>query len=237
MNLSMLSKHFRPHISTCISVSFQTWRRLQQVVESLSTTSTRCSVTENTNLLQDSTNRMRNIHRIVFYNLVIHMFSGSDVVYYGNEEWEDGKFWNFLEQDVPALVSSLPERLLTHLFFTLSSSGSMKAVLSNKLFSFFDLVGFSSFADILFWVEDESLNFMKETFVIDGIFLYLLCILLFLHRVWRFSCCIVKFSYWLSLVLTFEFYFATTGNDFFMKASEVKCTRTSMFDQLVFQPF
>ena len=30
MHLSMLSKHFRPHISACISVSFQTWRRLQQ---------------------------------------------------------------------------------------------------------------------------------------------------------------------------------------------------------------
>ena len=30
MHLSMFSKHFRPHISACISVSFQTWRRLQQ---------------------------------------------------------------------------------------------------------------------------------------------------------------------------------------------------------------
>ena len=33
--------------------------------ESLSTTSTRCSVTEITSLLQDSTNRMRNLHQIL----------------------------------------------------------------------------------------------------------------------------------------------------------------------------
>ena len=34
------------------------------VAESLSTTSTRCSVTEITSLLQDSTNRMRNLHQM-----------------------------------------------------------------------------------------------------------------------------------------------------------------------------
>ena len=41
------------------------------VVESLSTASTRCSVTEITSLLQDSTNRMRNIHQIVAVLFVI----------------------------------------------------------------------------------------------------------------------------------------------------------------------
>ena len=46
----------------------------------------------------------------------------------------------------------------------------MEAVVSNKVFSFSDLVGSNSFTDIFFWVEDESLNFMKETFVIGGIF-------------------------------------------------------------------
>ena len=35
------------------------------VVERLSTTSTRCSVPEITSLLQDSTNRMRNLHQII----------------------------------------------------------------------------------------------------------------------------------------------------------------------------
>ena len=37
--------------------------RTTVVVESLSTTSTRCSVIEITSLLQDSTNRMRNLHQ------------------------------------------------------------------------------------------------------------------------------------------------------------------------------
>ena len=78
------------------------------------------------------------------------MFSGSDVVYYGNGEWADGKFWNILEHDVPALVSRLPERLLTHLSFSLSSSVSMEAVVGNKFFSFSDLVGSNSFTDIFF---------------------------------------------------------------------------------------
>ena len=68
MHLSMLSKHFRPHISACISVSFQTLKKTTAVVESLSTTSTRCSVTEITSLLQDSTNKMRNLHQIKFPN-------------------------------------------------------------------------------------------------------------------------------------------------------------------------
>ena len=94
---------------------------------------------------------------VVFCNLLTDMFSASDVVYYG-------------EQDVSALVSGLPERLLTHLSFSLSSSGSMEAVVSNTFFSFSDLVGSNSFTGIFIWVEDESLNFMKETFVIDGIF-------------------------------------------------------------------
>ena len=39
-------------------------KKTTAVVESLSTTSTRCSVTEITSLLQDSTNRMRNLHQI-----------------------------------------------------------------------------------------------------------------------------------------------------------------------------
>ena len=46
------------------------------VVESLSTTSTRCSVTEITSLLQDSTNRMGNLHQIILqeYGLeVLHL--------------------------------------------------------------------------------------------------------------------------------------------------------------------
>ena len=47
------------------------------VVESLSTTSMRCSVTEITSLLQDSTDRMRNLHQIILqeYGLeVLHLF-------------------------------------------------------------------------------------------------------------------------------------------------------------------
>ena len=40
-------------------------KKTTAVVESLSTTSTRCSVTEITSLLQDSTNRMRNLHQII----------------------------------------------------------------------------------------------------------------------------------------------------------------------------
>ena len=39
-------------------------KKTTAVVESLSTTSTRCSVTEITSLLWDSTNRMRNLHQI-----------------------------------------------------------------------------------------------------------------------------------------------------------------------------
>ena len=39
-------------------------KKTTAVVESLSTTSTRCSVTEITSLLQDSTNRIRNLHQI-----------------------------------------------------------------------------------------------------------------------------------------------------------------------------
>ena len=38
-------------------------KKTTAVVESLSTTSTRCSVTEITSLLQDSTNRMRNLYK------------------------------------------------------------------------------------------------------------------------------------------------------------------------------
>ena len=47
------------------------------VVDSLSATSTRCSVTEITSLLQDSTNRMRNLHQIILqeYGLeALHLF-------------------------------------------------------------------------------------------------------------------------------------------------------------------
>ena len=40
-------------------------KKTTAVVESLSTTSTRCSVTEITSLLQGSTNRMRNLHQII----------------------------------------------------------------------------------------------------------------------------------------------------------------------------
>ena len=39
-------------------------KKTTAVVESLSTTSTRCSVTEIFSLLQDSTNRMRNLHQM-----------------------------------------------------------------------------------------------------------------------------------------------------------------------------
>ena len=42
-------------------------KKTTAVVESLSTTSTRCSVTEITSLLQDSTNRMRNLHQVFPY--------------------------------------------------------------------------------------------------------------------------------------------------------------------------
>ena len=40
-------------------------KKTTAVVETLSTTSTRCSVTEITSLLQDSINRMRNLHQIL----------------------------------------------------------------------------------------------------------------------------------------------------------------------------
>ena len=53
MHLSMLSRHFRPHISTCIPVPFSDLKKSTAVDESLSKTSTRCSVPENTNQLQD----------------------------------------------------------------------------------------------------------------------------------------------------------------------------------------
>ena len=43
------------------------------VVESLSTTSTRCSVTEISSLLQDSTNRMRNLHQIILQEYVLEV--------------------------------------------------------------------------------------------------------------------------------------------------------------------
>ena len=42
-------------------------KKTTAVVDSLSYTSTRCSVTETTSLLQDSTNRMRNLHQIVIF--------------------------------------------------------------------------------------------------------------------------------------------------------------------------
>ena len=45
------------------------------VVESLSTTSTRCSVPEITSLLQDSTNRMRNLHQIMWFLVVTWTFT------------------------------------------------------------------------------------------------------------------------------------------------------------------
>ena len=64
MHLSMLSKHFRPHISACISVSFRpeedyssSWKLVYN--------STRCSVPEITSLLQDLINRMRNLHQVI----------------------------------------------------------------------------------------------------------------------------------------------------------------------------
>ena len=52
-------------------------KKITEVVESLSTTSTRCSVTEITSLLQDLINRMRNLHQIILqeYGLeVLHLF-------------------------------------------------------------------------------------------------------------------------------------------------------------------
>ena len=44
-------------------------KKTTEVVESLSTTSTRCSVTEITSLLQDLINRMRNLHQIVLFSV------------------------------------------------------------------------------------------------------------------------------------------------------------------------
>ena len=52
-------------------------KKTTEVVESLSTTSTRCSVTEITSLVQDSTNWMRNLHQIILqeYGLeALHLF-------------------------------------------------------------------------------------------------------------------------------------------------------------------
>ena len=52
-------------------------KKTTAVVESLSTTSTGCSVTEITSLLQDSTNRIRNLHQIILqeYGLEVqHLF-------------------------------------------------------------------------------------------------------------------------------------------------------------------
>ena len=49
------------------------------VVESLSTTSTRCSVTEITSLLQDSTNRIRNLHQINDFEKIRVHFNASEM--------------------------------------------------------------------------------------------------------------------------------------------------------------
>ena len=54
-----------------------------EVVESLSTTSTRCSVTEITSLLQDSTNKIRNLHQIILQE-------------YGLEAWHLFRDWERL---------------------------------------------------------------------------------------------------------------------------------------------
>ena len=48
-------------------------KKTTAVVESLSTTSTRCSVTEINSLLQDSTNRMRNLHKIPYGDFTNHL--------------------------------------------------------------------------------------------------------------------------------------------------------------------
>ena len=58
-------------------------KKTTAVVESLSTTSTRCSVTEITSLLQDSTNRMRNLHKIILQE-------------YGLEAWHLFRDWERL---------------------------------------------------------------------------------------------------------------------------------------------
>ena len=47
------------------SSSLSDLKKTTEVVESLSKTSTRCSVPENTNQLQDYINRMRNLHQII----------------------------------------------------------------------------------------------------------------------------------------------------------------------------
>ena len=59
-------------------------KKTTAVVESLSTTSTRCSVTEITSLLQDSTNRMRNLHQIILQD-------------YGLEAWHLLRDWERLQ--------------------------------------------------------------------------------------------------------------------------------------------
>ena len=63
MHLSMLSKHFRPHIVLAFQYHFRheedyssSWKLVYN--------STRCSVPEITSLLQDLINRMRNLHQI-----------------------------------------------------------------------------------------------------------------------------------------------------------------------------
>ena len=49
-------------------------KKTTAVVESWSTTSTRCSVTEITSLLQDSTNRMRNLHQNIIFTAFENLY-------------------------------------------------------------------------------------------------------------------------------------------------------------------
>ena len=73
MHLSMLSKHFRPHISACISVSFSDLMKTTAVVESLSTIQPDVLFQKITSLLQDSINRMRNLHQILLQEYGLEM--------------------------------------------------------------------------------------------------------------------------------------------------------------------
>ena len=56
MHLSMLSRHFRLHIKCMYSSSLSDLKKSTAVDESLCKTSTRCSVLENTNQLQEVCN-------------------------------------------------------------------------------------------------------------------------------------------------------------------------------------
>ena len=128
MHLSMLSRHFRPHISALHFSFLSDLKNTTAVVESLSTTLTRCSVTEITSLLQDSTDRMRNLYQIIhllalflqkkhFFVWLLKLGSLSSVAYKfsltGGLTFHSGLFClllllNCLRSDLNAHVFQLP---------------------------------------------------------------------------------------------------------------------------------